>query len=258
MPHRRCNRVSRRNFFPAFHMEPLGNERIALLDAHSLGDAGDHCLAPFKQSGAIIRPLRSRYSQLVRTQLGVAHHAFKVEPLVPGLPFPLGHQGTAIDIALLGLPGRQRRHHTRLEPAAAPGFEHLLPPRREGHHRVTVYTLGFEVSVLSECTDPVAKLLDLDPETRHRHGIEQRIVLPQLVVAQRPPLAILVLRHVGDHSVEVQVRFLVAVGVVLEQRQRSGYRLHAAVLCHPSRCDIGPHSSLPIGAFRRPLNGTRQ
>ena len=63
----------------------------------------------------------------------------------------------------------------------------------------------------------VAELFYSQTEARHGHGIEQRVVLPELVVSERSPFAIGSLGDIGNHGVKVCVGLLIAVGIVLEK-----------------------------------------
>jgi hypothetical protein len=106
--------------------------------------------------------------------------------------------------------------------------------------------------VLAELTDLVAELFDAQTKPRHRHGIEQGIVLPELVVAQRPPFAVGPSRHIGNDGMEVGVGLLVAVGVVLEQRDRKVAGLDGtlpAANLHPGlgKVLLGPAQGFPDG-----------
>ena len=75
----------------------------------------------------------------------------------------------------------------------------------------------FEIAMLAVFPNLVAELFYSQTEARHGHGIEQGIVLPDLVIPQRSPFAIGSLSDIGNHGVKVCVGFLIAVGIVLEQ-----------------------------------------
>ena len=74
--------------------------------------------------------------------------------------------------------------------------------------------------MLADRSDLVAKLLDREPKARHGYGIEQGVMLPQLVVAERPPFAVRPLFDIGHDSMNMSIGLLVAVGIVLEQRNQ--------------------------------------
>jgi hypothetical protein len=52
--------------------------------------------------------------------------------------------------------------------------------------RRRVDPFDFEVAMLADVADAITKLLHLAPEPRHVHGVEQRVELPQAVLARQP------------------------------------------------------------------------
>ena len=147
----------------------------------------------------------------------------------------------------------------RLEDLGAPGAEGLAYGFRD--------TNSLEIAVLADFADLVAELLDGQTKSRHRHRIEKRVVLPELVVAQRAPFAIRPLGDIGHDSVEVRIGFLVAVRIVLEKADDEvpcgedallAFDLHPGfgeVLLGPDqgllhRCGIGIEDTL-VAAYER-------
>ena len=121
-------------------------------------------------------------------------------------------------------------------PLVRPGHQIGRIARREAlafHRRKLVEDLGaartegitngfrdahcFEIAMLAVFPNLVAELFDRQAEARHGHGIEQRVVLPNLVISQRSPFAIGPLGYIGNHGVKVRVGLLIAVGIVLEK-----------------------------------------
>lgn len=98
----------------------------------------------------------------------------------------------------------------------------------------------------------VAHFLDRQTKACHGHRVEQRVERPKLVVAKRAPLPVAALRDIRHDRVKMQVRLLVAVGVVLEKtnRQVVGCDLPVAGLtAHPglSRVLFCPAQGLDDG-----------
>ena len=121
-------------------------------------------------------------------------------------------------------------------PFVRPGHQIGRVARREAlafHRRKLVEDLGaartegitngfrdahcFEIAMLAVFANLVAELFYGQAEARHGHGIEQRVVLPDLVIPQRSPFAIGSLGDIGNHGVKVRVGLLIAVRIVLEK-----------------------------------------
>ncbi len=74
--------------------------------------------------------------------------------------------------------------------------------------------------MLSNRRSLVAHLLDRQTKARHGHRVEQGVERPKLVIAKRAPLPVAALRDICHDRMKMQVRLLVAVGVVLEKTDR--------------------------------------
>lgn len=176
----------------------------------------------------------------------------KVEPDRLGGLAPLFAEGRAVLDFLLARAGIERSDAAGFEARTAPRLEHFLAACRKRHDLLARNPARLEIAVLEHRTRLVAKLFDGDAKARHCYRVERGIELPQAIVLERSPLAVLPLRDVGDDRVEVEIGLLVAVGVMLEQADSEiACRLsdHLALLDYPGlgRVLFGPLQRLDDG-----------
>ena len=162
---------------------------------------------------------------------------------------PLHAEGLAVLDPVLARARIERGNAARFKTRTAPCIEYFLAAARERHDLFAGDTARLEIAMLEGRSRLIAKLLDRDAKARHRDRIERGVELPEPVVLERTPLPVLALRDIGDHRMEMEVRLLVAVGVVLEQADRKvsgGLRYDLAFLDHPG---LGRILLSPIQSF---------
>jgi len=87
----------------------------------------------------------------------------------------------------------------------------------EGFDHIARHALDFELAVLARDLGFVAELLEVRPQRGVVDGAKDRVVLPDLSVPQRLPVAILVLGHRSNDSMGMVLRVQRPARVVLEQ-----------------------------------------
>ena len=232
MTHRRSDGLCRCDRLTVLSEDRLGHKRISRIAPDMRGEASQPCAPALDK-----RAEPASFDRLFQcTGPGPLDQGREVQPdRFRGFAPELAQGFAVLDRVLAGA-RIERGDAACFKTRTAPRIEHFLAAARERHDLFAGDTARLEIAVLEGRSRLIAELFDRDTEARHRDSIERGVELPEPVILERTPLPVLALRDIGDDRVEMEVRLLVAVGVVLEQADRKvpgGLRYDLAFLHHP-------------------------
>ena len=174
------------------------------VELHAVAERAQNLLHPLRRSQRALAPLRAAFARLFDQRLGIEPQpGSALGPFLPerqlavrielGIAGALGDftQGFCVVCALPEFLGRRQNGQATL----AEGFDHIAR-----------HALDLELPVLARDLGFVAKLLEVRPQRGVVDGAKDCVVLPDLSVPQRLPVASLVLRHRSNDSMGMVLR----------------------------------------------------
>ena len=185
------------------------------VELHAVAERAQRLLHPLRRSQWALAPLGAAFTRLFDQHLGIEPQpGSALGPFLPerqlvvriqlGIAGALGDftQGFCVVCALPEFLGRCQNGQATL----AEGFDHIAR-----------HALDFELAVLARDLGFVAELLEVRPQRGVVDGAKDCVVLPDISVPQRLPVAILVLGHRSNDSMGMVLRVQRPARVVLEQ-----------------------------------------